>query len=1040
MRKTWLHIAGLAWPVALIALFGACREDPLESGYRALALAFSKRRLVEPRISGLPAGEFRPQRSEDDLLEVDGRQLSRAIEIIGSRMGDSPQALLAHGRLQLARNKLGEALPLLRKAVKSLPDDPRAHNDLGACLMARGDVEGALEEFERALELDPSMPEALFNRALAYERLLLIDAARAEFKRIEGSEKDNAWLGEIRRRLEELSRLGARKKSRADIIADFHAADAEAACRIADRRFEELRLHVLLDLVAEHLRASVEGDRSESERALGEIELIGKLLADRKGDRFVADLARYLRALSDEGRASELELLSRFNEAIRSENAAASLRELERLAEQFRARKNQMFELLSAFNAARCYYLLNQHRASARIFQEILPVAAERSWLYEKSRILLQLGIANSRLGNDSMGIKLCEQSAELCRQIGEPAAKPLQYISVAKWHLGDLDGALAALRESTRSLLESDSDRVFLSGPYDIELANNYLHMADIYRLKGAGLLARLYAEQSLAFCQMAKDFGRAAQATSFLAVEYAKIGQFDKADGYASQAFGHLNKMAANSQRVYTETLVLTRAGEVAARRGNMRESLLNYSKAALLASRSEENTLPLVRALRGRAEAYSASGQFELARSDLMRAAKIIESYRSKIVDSADRASFLDISHSIFDQLVALYIESLADEAEAFYLAERARARTLLEEFSGRAEPLRLDQVQRALADDMLVLSYSVTDRRTYAFLIGRDSFRVFKSDVAVEELDRLVSQYLSAMREKAQLEELIEKAEPLYRLLIEPLEGWLQGKPSICIIPDKSLHFLPFAALAKPGGQYLIYSHSLSYAPSASVLVQCLKEAARKSRAGPEKVLAVGNPLFDRREFDRLGYLPGAEREARRVASFYSDSIVLIGSEATEQQVRSKIVACDLAHLASHCIVGDGSQAALVLARGSGDPTDDGLLRMSEVRQLNLSRARLAVLSACQTALGQYYRGEGILSLARYFIASRVPAVVASLWQVDSEATADLMIEFHKQRKEGLGAGQALRAAQLYLSQGSPFQHPYYWAPFIAIGSQ
>jgi CHAT domain-containing protein/predicted Zn-dependent protease len=1035
MSRLSVQAAGLIW-LSAAATFVACKGDRLESGDRALAQAFSKRRLVEPRISGLPAGHFKPQQSEEDLYGIDLQQLSRAIEIIGDQPEGSPQKELALGRLQLARGRLNESAALLRKAVVLLPDSPQAHNDLGACLLARGDVEGALGEFERALELDPSMPEALFNRALSYQRLLLIEAARAEFKRIK--EEDKGWLEEIGRRLEELSRLSAPKKSWADIIADFRAADIEAAGSMADRRFEELRLHALLDLVTRHLRASVERNQSESERALSELTLIGELLAEKKGDRFLADLARYLRSLSDLERTRELKLIERFNEAVRRAGSADSLLELRRLREQFRARKNEAFEVLSAFNAARSHYLLNQHRSSAKLLEELLPQVRERSWLYEWSRVLMQLGIANSRLGSDSIGIKLCEQAAELCRKMGESAGKPLQYISVARWHLGDLDGALAALRESTRSLLEYDGDRIFLSGPYDVELANNYLHMADIYRLKGISSLARLYAEQSLTFCNMAKDLERAAQASSFLAVEYAKINQFGEADRYLGQAFGYLDRMAAGLRQAYTETLILTRAGEIAARRGQIREALRYYSRAEILASRSEEGALPLIRVLRGRAEAYAASGQFGPARSDLMRAAKMIESYRAKIVDSADRASFLDISHSVFDRLIALHIESFADEAGAFYFAERARARTLLEEFPGQSEPLKLDQVQRALPDDLLAVSYAVTDQRTYVFLIGRRLFKIFKSDIAVEELDRLVSHYLSAIREKAPPEELIELAAPIYRILIEPVEGWL--KPNICIIPDKSLHFLPFASLTRPGRQYLIYSHSLGYAPSASALVQCLKEAARKPGAHAERVIAVGNPLFDRREFDRLEYLPGAEREARQVASLYGDSIALIGSQATEQQVRSKIRACDLVHLASHCIIGEGSQAALVLAKGGGDPADDGLLRMNEVGQLDLSKVRLVVLSACQTALGQYYRGEGILSLARYFIVARVPTVLASLWQVNSEATADLMIEFHRQKKAGLSAGQALRAAQVKLSQSGSFQHPYYWASFVTIGSQ
>src|SRR4029079_10045865 len=133
-------------------------------------------------------------------------------------------------------------------------------------------------------------------------------------------------------------------------------------------------------------------------------------------------------------------------------------------------------------------------------------------------------------------------------------------------------------------------------------------------------------------------------------------------------------------------------------------------------------------------------------------------------------------------------------------------------------------------------------------------------------------------------------------------------------------------------------------------------------------------------------------------------------------ATEREVRGDLKSCDVAHLAVHCIVEEKSKwfAALVLSRevGAGDKPlvlgnqlsdTDGFLYLNELYEMTLPRTRLVVLSACESGLGQYYRGEGIVSLVRPFLAARVPTVVASLWSVDSRATADLMIEFHRQRE-------------------------------------
>jgi CHAT domain-containing protein len=149
-------------------------------------------------------------------------------------------------------------------------------------------------------------------------------------------------------------------------------------------------------------------------------------------------------------------------------------------------------------------------------------------------------------------------------------------------------------------------------------------------------------------------------------------------------------------------------------------------------------------------------------------------------------------------------------------------------------------------------------------------------------------------------------------------------------------------------------------------------------------------------------------------------------------------------CDVAHLGVHCLVREKSPwlAALILSGGrkseGGTGSDDGALTLDEIYKIDLPRTRLVVLSACETALGQYYRGEGIVSIVRPLISARVPEVVASLWSVDSSATADLMIEFHRQRKLSFGrTGEALRRAQMKMISSG--HHPFYWSPFIAIGS-
>jgi CHAT domain-containing protein len=115
-----------------------------------------------------------------------------------------------------------------------------------------------------------------------------------------------------------------------------------------------------------------------------------------------------------------------------------------------------------------------------------------------------------------------------------------------------------------------------------------------------------------------------------------------------------------------------------------------------------------------------------------------------------------------------------------------------------------------------------------------------------------------------------------------------------------------------------------------------------------------------------------------------------------------------------------------------------PERDGRLEAHEVYSLDLDRAELVVLSACQTQLGQLSAGDELVGLTRAFMFAGAPTVVASLWNVDDAATALLMERFYSHLKAGLGKSAALRQAQLDLIQEAAYSEPYYWAGFVLSG--
>jgi CHAT domain-containing protein len=287
-----------------------------------------------------------------------------------------------------------------------------------------------------------------------------------------------------------------------------------------------------------------------------------------------------------------------------------------------------------------------------------------------------------------------------------------------------------------------------------------------------------------------------------------------------------------------------------------------------------------------------------------------------------------------------------------------------------------------------------------------------------------------------------------ARELFDLLIKPVESLLDKNKLLCIVPDKVLSRLPFAALVSSGsGKYLISDYQLSFAPSSTIFVKCSEIALQKNRVKAEKLLSVGNPHYDYEVYQSLGDLSESETEANTIAALYQSKIVLTRDRARENQVVKAMAGSNVIHLATHYVTDDYSPllSKLLLTKEAGDNGQDsrsnGFLQPYEIYLMNLPNTRLVVLSACETGIERSYRGEGAISLARPFIAAGVPVVVASLWKVESESTTKLMIGFHKHRKQdGMTTAESLRQAQLALinSSNHKWRHPYYWAAFTIVG--
>jgi hypothetical protein len=270
-----------------------------------------------------------------------------------------------------------------------------------------------------------------------------------------------------------------------------------------------------------------------------------------------------------------------------------------------------------------------------------------------------------------------------------------------------------------------------------------------------------------------------------------------------------------------------------------------------------------------------------------------------------------------------------------------------------------------------------------------------------------------------------------ASELYSRLISPIAPFLPKAGHLIVVPYGTLHQLPFAALRNPKtGRYLVEDYTLSSAPSANALA-ALTQGSERRRVASE-VLVLGNPT------NPLGELVGARKEAERVAALF-DKAPLLGDDATEGRIYETAGRSRLIHLATHGEYVSGSPyfSRVYL---NGDNDHDGMLEMHEIwDRLDLEGTELVVLSGCETALGKVTRGDEIVGLTRAFLAAGSRAVISTLWPVEDEASAELMVAFYKRFvQERATVADALRGAQLDMLTKPETSAPYYWAGFMLTG--
>jgi CHAT domain-containing protein len=518
------------------------------------------------------------------------------------------------------------------------------------------------------------------------------------------------------------------------------------------------------------------------------------------------------------------------------------------------------------------------------------------------------------------------------------------------------------------------------------------------------------------------AHAFVRLSLLDSAVAAARSAVNAVERVRGQFGSAFLR-HAYAANKATAYTDLVeVLLRLGRV-----NEAFEVADASRSralieSLAATRADSSSRSAT--LRGLVD-----GEQLLRRADsLVSHLDALESSPPAERDTAARslargfATALDETRSAYEALLVRVTER--DAAGAALLGSRG---------------ISVSEVRRALRPGEALLEYLVTPRRLILFVVTRERVSQLTADISRDALTDRV-RLARSMLGRANADDGSDKLlRGLHESLVAPVEraGLLAGVRRLIVVPHSVLSYLPFAALVEErSGRVLVEHYAILNLPSAAALtaLRGVESAAPAATTGSST--ATGFAPFPRT-------LPGSMIEMRALARSRGGVRGIVGTDATEVRLRRALSSSGTVHIATHGLMNARNPmfSRIELARGTGDPHDDGRLEVHELLGMHID-ATLVFLSGCETGLGaagstRFAQGEDYASLAQAFLYAGARSVVSTVWPIGDAGAAEFASRFYAHLRSE-SPPEALASAQRDLFRSPRYRAPYYWAAYQVIG--
>lgn len=1058
-------------------------QSDLEKGLVALNEAYKQERPIEARTSNSNYALFEITR-DGRPQGVNETERIRAELLLRNALKEQPGAASSHamGQLSLLNQQLDAAIQYLEAARTQDPDNPEIYSDLGAAYLERGkqelrtsggsdsgkgleDLGRSLENLKRALELNPNLLPALFNRGLVHWYQKLYGEAEADWRSYLEKDSTSPWANEAQKKLKEAQEKSSSRSHNTGnafehFLEAFRAGNDGAAWDIYRRNYGSGNNRITTALVD----AVLSDNSTVSSENLKALDYLGQLQLRRTQDPYTSDLARVYSSLTpatqplllqarkavEEG--NRLLLLSRIDDGIRLfESALGTFQKLGNLPEALAT------EAAIAHGATVQPDLVRAQEVLARIMPEC--ETRRYKWLLgeilsERAHIRANLNRYSEALDDSERALKIAQEMRDLSGTLG--------YLTqLATWHLFLHDNEKSFLYLS-RALVEAETERARPMQVWGVHIAVSLnLTARELHRA------AFDYQNEALKLALASGLPLYLSRSYQYIGLTYGALKQFDPAFQNMRLAYDQGKALSGqrNGQSIMANASL--KLGDLYRAAGDPTSALEAYEESSRLYESLGFHHYSYA-AHKGKFLCYLAQNNDALASRELQVVLSLFDDYRTKILSERQKTFFFDREQDVYDLAIDFIYTRLGDPDRAYDQSEICRARSLrelmrqgaevqqsdsgpdlrplLDDSAKSAVPLSGAEIVRELPAQVQVVQFTVLEHKLLIWYLKRNKIVPKLVPVKSAELTELVTNTLKQIIRRDE-NGAAANLKKLHRLLIEPIKDELDPNLVLCLVPDKVLHNVPFGALlSNSSGHYLAQDYRLMLSPSASILIEATRKASERSSIKEERILAVGNPNFDRSVNPRLYSLPSAEREVKEIALLYPTRHRLIGPQATRTALLDELPRANVAHFAAHYEIDPRSvlSSKLLLAHEPGARAHSQPLpaiHPADIYQMRLPRLKVVVLAACKTGIEQQLSGEGPLGFARSFLVAGVPVVVASLWPVESDATAELMIEFHRIRKqEQKSTVEALmRAQQKMIAHENPLnRNPFYWAGFTVIG--